>query len=254
MFTTPILMKTPAFILATAFLFLPAIGAEVSDDSITPVTQRDYSVLQTKRMNVGGHSVVFKRVAPPAKPPLQPVRTATVPVTQTAEQIAADEARAHKRQEVIFLSATIFDRRVTELRLQAGQKEVRVWSNVDFNHFAGMAELEMEDALYWLVMSLGNESAQDTRRIVPTLDRFKAARADYFPATEQKETVPAEATAALNALHSYYQANREQLTAAHAQRETERIAKERTLRESPPAPKNTVIHFWPKKSRNYPTK
>ncbi len=182
-------------------------------------------------------------------------------VAQTAEQIAADEARAHKRQEVIFLSATVYDRRVTELRLQAGQKEVHAWSNVDFNHFAGMAELETEDALYWLVMSLGNESAQDatndaqdSQKMAPAPDRFNASRADYFPAADQKEAVHTEATAALNALHSYYQANREQLAAAHAQRETERIAKERTLRESPPAPKDTVIHFWPKQSRNYPTK
>lgn len=68
-----------------------------------------------------------------------------------------------------------------------------MWSNVDFNHFAGMSELETKDAVYWLVMSLGNDSlqaaaadAQESRRVVPTPDRFNAARADYFPAGFEK--------------------------------------------------------------------
>ena len=54
-------------------------------------------------------------------------------------------------------------------------------------------------------------------------------------------------------MHRYYEANRVRLADDYAKREANRIAQEQWLQEHPPLPKDTVINFWPKKSRNYPT-
>ena len=103
-------------------------------------------------------------------------------------------------------------------------------------------------------MAIGNESAEAAaaRKELPPAESFSDKRSEYLPVNTEKET-PAEALAPLDALHTYYDANRERLAEESARREAERIAHEQWLKEHPTVPKDTVIKFWPKKSRNYPT-
>jgi len=50
----------------------------------------------------------------------------------------------------------------------------------------------------------------------------------------------------MEALHDYFEANREMLMQQHAQREVERAARELAERNAPPpGPRHAVIHFWP---------
>jgi hypothetical protein len=218
----------------------------------------DLRVIEGVEIKLPDRSVKYLRVVPPVAPqtPQQPAQPAVTPAALTAEQVAAEGARAKKKREAVLLSATVFDRRVTELRLQTGERQVVAWSNVDFNHFTGMAEVETEDAIYWLMMSLDNQSqntAENAEKKLPAPDRFRAGRAEYFVNAGEKEPPPPEALAALDALHRFYDANRERLAAAHVQREAEKIVQAQKLRDNPPAPKDTTIYFWPKKSSNYPT-
>ena len=198
------------------------------------------------------------------------------PVVQplSLAESAAAEARAKKKSEVLMISATVYDRQVTELRWQAGNREYRAWSNIDFNYLAGQGEIETGDCVYLLIMGLGNEtreSVAEWNRLAPEWERFAAAQglADQweiktvpdlakFPAGRSTYLLtgdsPADdSLAALDALHRYYDANRIRLIADYAKRETERTAREQWLKEHPPAPQDTVINFWPKKSSNYPT-
>ena len=91
------------------------------------------------------------------------------------------------------------------------------------------------------------------RKELPPAGSFSGKRSEYLLVNTEKETPPPEALAPLDALHTYYDANRELLAEGYARREAERIAQEQWLKEHPQVPKDTVINFWPKRSRNYPT-
>ena len=153
-----------------------------------------------------------------------------------------------------MISATVYDRRVTEFRWYVGHHEYRAWSNLDFNFLAGQSEIETADSVYFLIMAISNEGAEAAaaRKELPPVETFSDKRSQYLPVNSEKEPPP-EALAPLDALHTYYDANRERLAEESVRREEERIAHEQWLKEHPPVPKDTVINFWPKKSRNYPT-
>jgi hypothetical protein len=166
-----------------------------------------------------------------------------------------------------MLSATVYDRQVTELRWQAGQRGYRAWSNLDFNYLAGWGEIETKDCVYYLIMGLGKESRESAAeserlttadglptpvetKIVPDLAKFPAGRSTYLLSGE----APADdSLAALDALHRYFDTHRLRLIADYNKRAVGRTAREQWLKEHPPVPQDTVINFWPKKSRNYPT-
>jgi hypothetical protein len=117
-------------------------------------------------------------------------------------------------------------------------------------------------------MGLGNDTAESVtaaneraaaagwnwHKALPPADRFSPTRAEYILSDGRDDPKPSsEALAPLDALHSYHDANRERLVTEYHQREAENAAREQWLKENPPVPKDTVINFWPKKSRNYST-
>jgi hypothetical protein len=268
------------FSFSVSLLYIAAVGlghanaqttADETDTKVEPEQSRpaiNFRVLQSWELNLGNRSIFYNRVAPPQ--PLPPRPPQPVPEAQplTPEEAAPADARARKKFEALFLSATVYDRRVTELRWWFENREYRAWSNVDFNYLAGAGEIETEDSVYWLIMGLGNDTAEsiaaaneraaaegwNSRKDLPSPERFNPVRAEYFLANDSKSPEPSvEALAAIDALHRYYDANRTRLAEEYAKREAARIAQEQWLKEHPPVPKDTVINFWPKKSRTYPT-
>jgi len=234
----------------------------------------ELKVLESIEVKFPGRSVFYQRVAPPTAPPARtPAPTPVVQPLSLAESAAA-EARAKKKSDVLMLSATVYDHRVTELRWRSGNRQYRAWSNIDFNYLAGHTEIETDNIVYFLIMGLGNETRESVAewnrfapewerlaaadglagqwetKAVPDLAKFPAGRSTYLLSGDP----PADdSLAALDALHRYYDANRIQFVADYAKREAERTAHEQWLKEHPPAPQDTIINFWPKKSRNYPT-
>ena len=220
------------------------------------------------------HSVFYQRVAPPVPPVARaPVAVLEAEPLSLAQSVAA-EARAQKKSVVLMLSATVYDRQVTELRWSANGREYRAWSNSDFNLLAGQGEIETEACVYSLIMGLGNETrasvaawnrlAPEWERLaaaqgladsweiktVPDLSKFPIGRSTYLLSGD----APAdESLAALDALHRYYDTHRLRLVADYEKRKATNAAREQWLREHPPMPENTVINFWPIKSRTYPT-
>ncbi|MEI8108790.1 MAG: hypothetical protein WCI46_13335, partial [Verrucomicrobiota bacterium] len=279
-------MKTPAPPLArllalfAAALFHPAGNAEppetvpsVANESPVRPTL-NLKVLDSVVVKFPGHSIFYQRVAPPTAPAARAPVTAPVAKVLSLAESAAAEARANKKSEALMLSATIYDRQVTELRWRSGNRDYHVWSNINFNYLAGLGEIETEDCVYFLIMGLGNEARESVAewnrfapewerlaaaeglagqwatKAVPDLAKFPAGRSTYLLSGDP----PADdSLTALDALHRYFDANRLRLIADSAEREANRIAREQWTKEHPPTPQDTVINFWPKKSRNYPT-
>jgi len=95
----------------------------------------------------------LNRVVPPVLPPA-PAAAAKAAQGDAAE-ISVDEDRApQKKQEVLFLSATVYDRQVTEVRCFAGQREIKIYTNIDFNLLAGQGGFEADDTVYTLLLGL----------------------------------------------------------------------------------------------------
>jgi len=59
-----------------------------------------------------------------------------------------------KKSVLLFLSATVYDRNVTEVRGFGTQGEYRIFSNIDFNLLAGLGGFETPDTSYSLLMGL----------------------------------------------------------------------------------------------------
>jgi hypothetical protein len=118
-----------------------------------------FQVLQSKRVDLGDRSLILNRVVPQVLPPAPPPATAVV-VTEAGPALE-EERTPQKKQEVLFLSATVYDRQVTEVRSFAGQREIRIFSNIDFNLLAGVGGFETEDTVYTLLMGLGNETREE---------------------------------------------------------------------------------------------
>jgi len=225
-------------------------------------------VLEGVEVKFRDHSVFYQRVAPPVPPVARaPVAVPVVESLSLAESAAA-EARAQKKSAVLMLSATVYDRQVTELRWSANGREYRAWSNSDFNLLAGQGEIETEACVYSLLMGLGNETRESVAewnrlaaaaqrladswetKTVPDLSKFPVGRSTYLLSGD----APADdSLAALDALHRYYDAHRLRLVADYEKRKATTAAREQWLKEHPPMPENTVINFWPIKSRTYPT-
>ena len=207
-------------------------------------------VIESLEVKRPERSILYQRVAPPMPPPMLPATPVPEAKTLSPAEAAAAEARAQKKLQTVIVSATVFDRRVTELRCYADNHEYHAWSNIDFNHLAGHSEIETEDAVYLLILSIANESsgaadaAHQMRKELPPIGK----RAGYLLSDREKQPPPPRALAPLDALHTYYGANRERLAKEYARRQAELIVHERWIKGHHPAPKDTVISFWPKRA------
>ena len=221
----------------------------------------NFHVLRQWRVSAGDHAVILSRVAPPVLPPAPPP-----PVPPTAEEIAITEAfeagKPAKKNAALLLSATVYARQVTEVRWFSAQGEYRIFSNIDFNLLAGLGGFETADTSYTLIMGLGNETRaeriQYNRSLTPVelknnlpLDvpplptEFSPLRAEYIVVEDAAHKSPtAEDMTALDALHVHFDANRQRLAENYIQREKATAERQRWLKEHPPVPQDTVIHYW----------
>lgn len=253
-------------------VFLPRASAdgEVPADGATP-TAEAVEVLETLRHDLGARSILYQRVAPPPSTETPAVPASTPPAELSPEIQEMIQRREGKRQATLFLSATVYDHQVTEIRWFDADphRTFRAFSNIDFNHLAGLMELETADTVYWVFFGLGNETLEDVEaanryatenglpaavRQIPARETFSAARAEYRLAQEPSDPAPpASILAALDDLHRHFDAHRAELAETYAAREAARLEHEARVRENPPVPQDTVIQLWPVRSTNYPT-
>lgn len=208
-------------------------------------TANTFQVIEQQVIQKQGRAITFNRVVPPLLP------TAPVSNTEVAEVPVAQELKDH---QMISISATVYDRKITELRWFKDGKSFHAWSNIDFNYIAGMGSFETEDTIYSLVLGIGNETDQSSGELksLPALESFPPGPASYILIREDSKTAyTTQDLASMNVLHHYFEVNRDKLKAAYAVREQQRIEQEQWQKEHPPVPQDTIINFWPIKSSVY---
>lgn len=185
---------------------------------------------------------------PPSPPP--PLTEAQKEAIRNSPAIQA-RIRRQKETKLIFLSATVVDRERTLLRWSHEKEEYRAWSSIDFNFFRGTNHFKVEDSTFLLFMGIGDVSTGDSRvrqqtYTYPAL-KGQGARFELI----KGDSSNSQAMASIEALHTYFQRNKELLKKAFAQREKREAARLEDLRNNPPIPQDTIIKFWPRKGSRY---
>jgi hypothetical protein len=235
------------------FALLPAFAANAQVSPSSPAVSRaapilapveiavtDPRVLQSWRADLGTHSIIFHRMLA-VEPPLVPRRIVAAPA------LAPSTAPA-KKFEVLALAATVYDRRISHVRWSHEGRPCQAFSNIDFHLLRGLGQVETEDTVYLLLLSVSAESTEiaglDKSEVkLPALGDLSSERAEYLTAEESGLPIPNAAFAGMEALHRYFDTHRATLLAEAERREA--AQREREEREAqPPPPADVVIQFW----------
>jgi hypothetical protein len=222
------------------------------------------TVVESFEADLGERKVIFNRVLP-SDLSAQTIRhsqkaeAATTPVLTEAEMEAWRAQQAAKRDETLFLSATVFEDGVTELNWTDEGVNYQAYANVDFHYLEGMAEFETVDARFSVIMAVGKDGtgsstslsknfsqADVPTRWHPSLTDFSGQGVEYLVVAESNTVLDnATAFAGIEAMLLYYQEHEAELKVARQRREALREARARYLEANPPQPQDTIINFSP---------
>ena len=198
-----------------------------------------------------GRSVIVDKVEPPPEPtPPEPVvSTASHEQQAAAKARLADAARRYlaNRPRFVRLSCTVYDHRATLVGWTYQGRQYRAWSNIDFNHIAGITGFESGDGStrYSLWMGIGNQTTG--RRLGPTGRTIPAPEIPVLPTdgpgfvVVTGDATDSAALADMTALHALYKAEGARLKAAYELREQHRIEREAWIKANPPPPRDTIL-------------
>ena len=243
---------------SASFAHASALAQDADEMPANPAPAITFRVLRQRVVESGDQSVILNRVAPPVLP-----LESAAPVSAAQKVAAAENADSEppaKKSVLLFLSATVYDHKVTEIGLIGGPGRGGIFSNIDFNLLEGIGSIETDDAVYSLMLAVTNQSAEDAlarnRQLagqgaqmawdrIPNREEFSATRSECIVVEDADHKAPTgEELAALNALHGFFDANKQRIAEAKAQREAARAEAQRQLEEHPPAPQDIVIHYW----------
>ena len=252
--------------LAAILVTIPVAAQQNAAPAGQAQTSIQVRVLQQTQINLGDHRLILNRVAPPIFPPVPPALSpAHAPTALDVARAKAIEARApQKKNESLSLSATVYDNNITEVRSFTGGREYTIFSNIDFNLLAGLGCLETADTSYFLILGVRNikreeveafnkrallQGQKDGFKRIPQHETFSKMRSEYVIAKEDMDAQPpADFLSALDALHVFFDANKDRLANEHAKRVADLTKQEQWLKEHPPKPQDTVVNFWPGKN------
>ena len=213
-----------------------------------------FQVIQRRTIDLEDRSLILNRVAPPVLP-----SKPTAPAVQNA---APAEEPPDKKAVILFLSATVYDRKVTEISFVGGQGKAAIFSNVDFNLFEGLGQVETDDTSYSLMLAVSNQTAEDAaarnrqlaeqgalmaRQRIPPPGEFSPARSECIVVEDTAHPAPTgEELAALEALHVFFDANKPQLARKYAERAAAEAERLREAKAHPAVPPDVIVNYWRK--------
>lgn len=186
---------------------------------------------------------------PPPLPPLEPNDPAVVARTE-------ELARKYPETQLVFVSASVYKSSITQFRLHAGgkrAKEIRGWSNIDFNHFSGFANYQVhgtDDVVrsYGLIMGIGNVDAPDDSAAIPKLPNL-ATQGPAFILTGG-DIKDRETKELIEGMHALYKTEGQRLAEAYRERTKAYEDRKAFLLANPPRPKDVTIRFWNRDGSN----
>lgn len=252
------LTEIPAIIEAPARLTSPIADGTPSEPVPEPERPKFRIHWETK-IRQGGRAVTIQEVETPIFPKSLEVEAASIPQLSAEEIKELLSQRADGiPQHFVSVSATIYDRRATHLRIWSHDGErrepIEAWSNADWNFLGGFASFEGRGQNFTFLMFPGNSSIRALRQakrqnpeiVVPKipedLPQYRQSGARYVVMNhdEANET----ALEFLESVHDLYEAEKPMLVRAYRKREYQRKLRAEELRRNPPKPEDIEISFW----------
>lgn len=227
---------------------IPSYAEEIS------VSRR---ILDSQTVDLGVRSITYNRVETPVLKPQPSFAPSSPPfafIPPTAEELAALRAWEAKSDVLLFLSCTVFEHQMTEVRWWRDDGEYVVWSGIDFNYLRSLFDFETEATRYTVLLGIGDASWEDFRawnaakQRRPAFPYGASSSAAYQMVSFPKTGIDPEAKAAFDAIHAYFAAHRERLIWNYEESERSRAAQEAWLKAHPPQPKNTTVYYFPIRS------
>jgi hypothetical protein len=242
--------KSVFALLLSSLLTLPLHAEDQTTQTIAEKPEPTFQVLRRSEVVIGDRSIVFQRVAPPQTTAAMPAPAATATRELTAQEFEAIRQREAKQQRVLFFSANTLDHRVTELSWSEGGKTYRAFSNIDFQYFKGLNEVETADSVYTLLMAFGTGSADALAERLHDYPQLALLPTDHaaWLLIDGAASESGWTQYAWDSIHRYVDAHCEQIIREYLERELARTKQEQWEHENPPPPKKRVITYWIGKS------
>ena len=243
----------PAFVGFGLSTVLTSFGQQATP---TPIP---FTVVASKTVPEGNHTVTYNRVLPPSLPVSTPVPANPTPMSaQALQQLQALSPPQPAISETVMIFATVFNHQLTQLSWSSGGVNYQAYSNIDFHIFPGMVAVTTTDANYMLILAVADADAKKFPAAtnsggapqtpsIPSLPALTPAQSAFVPVSANGAAPPDVALAPIYALHDYFDANRAEILAAHSSAVHEAWLN----KNQPPAtPQNTVINFWKAPGQN----
>lgn len=251
----------------------PVVPAETVPEPDPPI---DYVVLSTRvaRMDVvesppmtglppvtGTINVTVRLVADPNLPEPPPPLPALPPDDPAVIAALEDLIARYKGTEILFVSATVYDRSRTFLRIIPNgkpDKEVAAWSNLDFNYFGGFSTFRVSQpdgtfTDFGMLMGIGNTDTVRWREAMekhgldhelpeaPELPDLAISGPSFVVADGDAEGMAMDT---LKYLHELYRKEGGRMEAAYYARERARKERMEYFLANPPRPDDVTVSFW----------
>ena len=259
-------------VLIAGALGFSALAATSSAQVVQESTQRlPLRVLDSQEVDLGPRSIIYNRVATPVlKPTPMPTPVVVAPdVVPTAAELEEMQRLESKRYAYAFLSCTVYDSRFTEVEWYEDGRWVRFLTTINFHYLSQLSDFETPDSSYSIFMGLGDCSREEfdgwnQALVAESAFGFHSRPWPFGLLQRQAQTgksawqlitagpVSSEVTQAIDDLHRYFDANRDKLVREYDESEAARLALEQWLKENPPQPKDSVVEFFPIRSRHAP--
>lgn len=207
--------------------------------------------VQEWTLDRSGQRTVFRHVAPPVRI-AEPAGEETVTKMEGAEE--GSPAVSERKSMNLTLFVTVFDDELTKIRVAPLDDGVTVLSNVAFTHQPAIESVVTHEAYYSLfsfVDRVESDSGAGLNR--PDSSVFSTTDPEYLVFAEGETEVSPELLEAIDTLHRHYLEHATEFEARAQRAAALRAARERYLEENPPAPQETVINFFPIRSRIHST-
>ena len=207
------------------------------------------------RIQPDGSKMTIQQIKPIALPKSRVIAAPSLENDSSfSEKISAENA-AHLRNELLFVSATVFQsqegepaRTLVSILAQSDEQgeneEITFWSSADFALLSGFSSFVGSDGemrslmMSWDYQMLGEKGDQADVLKIPNFPAGKAT----FQIT--KGIPSAELLASIQSLHDVYHNEYDRLKVAYEGREQARLHSEAALKANPPKPKDFTLNCW----------
>jgi hypothetical protein len=190
-----------------------------------------------------GGTVTYNRVTPAKFAPSRPITPKlTTPVS--AEQAEILQEAGVKKTSTLMLQGTTFADGMTLLEWREEGVTHRAVSNLDFSLLPDMGQFEADDQLY-IFMLLIQETDEPAPAWVQSSSVRRGQASSYALVVDPGNSAAnASVLDGLDALHSYFDANKSEIIDAHLTRGAENRRREEAFKANPPRPESPTINYW----------